>query len=121
MLSKLKRAYTAAYTAAKLNPLSFTDAKNAAGFEFMDEKANLDIMGAIMTVVIAAVAMAVAALILATVEPEVVAAAGNDTTALATIQGIFDTTWAAVGMLPIVLIVIVAVVIIGAVMLLRDQ
>ncbi len=83
---------------------------------YEDEKASAGVMSAVLTVVAGAVTMGVGAMVLAKIEPSVV---GSSTQSNTTIASIFSTAWDAFGLLPIVLVVIAAVVIIGAVMMLN--
>lgn len=77
----------------------------------------MDITNGTMTIVICAVVMGVGAMILSKIFPSIV---GSDDTANATIATIKSSTWSAVGLLPVALIVVAAVIIIGAVMYLRQ-
>lgn len=83
-----------------------------------DETASINIMDAILTVVTGAIVMGVGAMILAKIIPSVV---GSDEKSNATISAIFSTAWDAIGLLPVALIVVAAVVIIGTVMLLANR
>ena len=85
---------------------------------FIENEHAMGVIDAVLTVVIGAVTMGIGAMILAKIQPNVV---GTDTASNETITGIFTTAWDAMGMLPIVLIVIVAVVILGAVMMLAQR
>lgn len=85
---------------------------------FIENERAMGVIDAVMTVVIGAVTMGIGAMILAKIQPNVV---GTDAASNTTIAGIFTTAWDAMAMLPIVLIVIVAVVILGAVMMLAQR
>ena len=84
---------------------------------FIENERAMGVIDAVLTVVIGAVTMGIGAMILAKIQPNVV---GTTNESNASIAGIFTTAWDAMGMLPIVLIVIVAVVILGAVMMLAQ-
>ena len=85
---------------------------------FIENEHAMGVIDAVLTVVIGAVTMGIGAMILAKIQPNVV---GTDAASNETITGIFTTAWDAMAMLPIVLIVIVAVVILGAVMMLAQR
>ena len=85
---------------------------------FIENEHAMGVIDAVLTVVIGAVTMGIGAMILAKIQPNVV---GTTNESNASIAGIFTTAWDAMGMLPIVLIVIVAVVILGAVMMLAQR
>jgi len=77
----------------------------------------MDISSGVMTIVICATIMGVGAMILSKIFPSIV---GSDDTANATIASIKESTWSAIGLLPVALIVLAAVIIIGVVMYLRQ-
>lgn len=76
----------------------------------------MDISDGVMTIVICATIMGIGAMILSKIFPSIV---GSDDTANATIEGIKSSTWSAIGLLPVALIVLAAVCIISVVMYLR--
>lgn len=84
---------------------------------FADETANVALGDATMSIVVAAVTMGVGAMILSKIFPSII---GSDSTANSTIETIKNTTWDALVLLPIALIVFASVVIIGVVMYLRQ-
>ncbi len=82
-----------------------------------NEHANLSIGDASITIVLAAVTMGVGAMILGKIFPQI---QGSDEASNAAIAAMQQTTWDAMGLLPVALVIFAAVVIIGVVMYLRQ-
>lgn len=83
-----------------------------------DESAAMSINDTVVSIVILAIIMGLCAMIVANIQPYVTISDTNNTEAVSAVTNIFDMTWNALSLLPIVLIVLVAVVVIGAVYLL---
>lgn len=82
-----------------------------------NEQASLSIGDASIAIVLAAVTMGVGAMILGKIFPQI---QGSDEASSAAIAAMQQTTWDALGLLPIALVIFAAVVIIGVVMYLRQ-
>lgn len=82
-----------------------------------NEQASMSIGDASITVVLAAVTMAVGAMICGKIFPQI---QGTDEASNTTIAAMQTTAWDALGLLPVALIIFAAVVIIGVVMCLRN-
>lgn len=78
----------------------------------------MDIANGVMTIGVCAVIMGVVAMILSKIFPSIV---GFDEESNTTIAAIKSSTWDAMGLLPVALIVLAAVIIIGVVMYLKYQ
>ncbi len=83
-----------------------------------NHQASISITDAVMGIVVSAVTMGVGAMILSKIFPSIT---GTDAEANETIATIKSTTWDAMVLLPIALIVFAAVVIIGVVMYLKNS
>ncbi|XHH53671.1 MAG: major capsid protein [Methanosarcina spindle-shaped virus 1] len=82
-----------------------------------NEQASMSIGDSSITIVLAAVTMGVGAMICGKIFPQI---QGTDTASNETIAAMQATTWDALGLLPIALVIFAAVVIIGVVMYLRQ-
>ena len=93
--------------------------KDIAAFA-ADDSADLGIVNTVISIVVLAIIMGLCAMIVANIQPFVKASPDN-ANASSAIANVFDTTWSALGLLPIVLIVLVAVVVIGSVYMLTPN
>jgi sporulation-control protein spo0M len=82
-----------------------------------NEQASIGIGDASISLVLAAVTMGVGAMILGKIFPKI---QGSDEASTAAIAAMQQTTWDALGLLPVALTIFAAVVIIGVVMCLRN-
>lgn len=82
-----------------------------------DENGNSAISGTMISIVTVAIVIGMTGMIISNIQPYI---KGNSNEANASITAVFDTTWSALGMAPIVMIVMVAALVIGAVYALRS-
>lgn len=85
-----------------------------------DENGNAAVTSTIIGIVVAAIVMALCGMIVSNIQP-FVKVDENNTAAASSVKTIFDTTWSALGMAPIVLIVMIAGLIVGAVYMLQPR